>query len=386
MTNAAKVDAILEEMREIVHNGPVRVKEISEAGTPVVGTYCTFTPWELVRAAGGISVSLCSTSDKPIAAAEKHLPRNLCPLIKSSYGFALTDTCPYFHFCDMVIGETTCDGKKKMYELLGGLRPTYVMQLPQDPQHEMSRALWKHEILTLKKVLEERCCAEITDGKLREAIALRNKINGAAMRFYDTAALPVPMVGGKEIMLVSDFIKLNFEYEKTADKLDELTDAIHAACAAGQYRRGTAAHRILITGCPMGKSLEKVVDAIESPESGSVVVGFENCGNIKSMHCMAREDIDPIDSLTEKYLSIPCSVMSPNGGRLELLREYVRKYHADAVVDVILQACHTYDVETYTVKQFLAAEGVPYMSVETDYSQGDVGQLATRFGAFAEML
>ena len=90
MSNIEKIDAILEEMREGVRNGPVRIKELKEAGVPVVGTYCTFTPWELVNAAGGVAVSLCSTSDKPIAAAEKHLPRNLCPLIKSSYGFAAT--------------------------------------------------------------------------------------------------------------------------------------------------------------------------------------------------------------------------------------------------------------------------------------------------------
>ena len=82
MSNIEKIDAILEEMREGVRNGPVRIKELKEAGVPVVGTYCTFTPWELVNAAGGVAVSLCSTSDKPIAAAEKHLPRNLCPLIK----------------------------------------------------------------------------------------------------------------------------------------------------------------------------------------------------------------------------------------------------------------------------------------------------------------
>ena len=335
---------------------------------------------------GGVAVSLCSTSDKPIAAAEKHLPRNLCPLIKSSYGFALTDTCPYFHFCDIVIGETTCDGKKKMYELLNELRPTHVMQLPQDAKHEMSRELWKHEILKLRKLLEERFGVEITDEKISRAIALRNRMHAAALRFYDTASLPVPMVSGKEIMLVSDFLKFTFDYEASIAKVNELVDAILEAYANGQCRKDIAAHRILITGCPMGKSLEKVVDAIESSESPSLVVGFENCGNLKCTHYKVREDIDPIDALTEKYISIPCSVMSPNGERLELLREYVKKYRADAVVDVILQACHTYNVETYTIKQFLAGEGVPYMSVETDYSQGDVGQLATRFGAFAEML
>ena len=45
-------------------------------------------------AAGAVVVSLCSTSDETIEEAEKDLPRNLCPLIKSSYGFGKTDKCP----------------------------------------------------------------------------------------------------------------------------------------------------------------------------------------------------------------------------------------------------------------------------------------------------
>ena len=136
----------------------------------------------------------------------------------------------------------------------------------------------------------------------------------------------------------------------------------------------------------MGKSLEKIVDILESPECASLVVGFENCGNLKCSHYKVREDIAPLDALAEKYLSIPCSVMSPNEGREELLHHYAERYRADGVVDVILQACHTYNVESYSIRQFLAGEGIPYIAVETDYSQGDLGQLATRFGAFTEML
>ena len=380
------IDQIFDEMREAVHNGPVAVKELKEAGRPVIGTYCTFTPWELVNAAGGISVSLCSTSDKPIAAAEKHLPRNLCPLIKSSYGFALTDTCPYFHFCDMVVGETTCDGKKKMYELIGRLRPTHVMQLPQRREHPMSLELWKGEITALKEALEELCGTEITDEKLAESIALRNTMHAAAMRFYDLSKLPDAVITGKEIMLVSDYLKFTFDYEKSVAKVNELVDKILENYIDGQRRQDIAAHRILITGCPMGKSLEKIVDILESPECASLVVGFENCGNLKCSHYKVREDIAPLDALAEKYLSIPCSVMSPNEGREELLRHYAERYRADGVVDVILQACHTYNVESYSIRQFLSSEGIPYIAVETDYSQGDLGQLATRFGAFTEML
>jgi benzoyl-CoA reductase/2-hydroxyglutaryl-CoA dehydratase subunit BcrC/BadD/HgdB len=381
-----EIRAIFEMMREEVAMGPVHIKEISEKGIPIIGTYCTFTPWELINAAGGIPVSLCSTSEKPIGEAEKHLPRNLCPLIKSSYGYALTDTCPYFHFCDMVLGETTCDGKKKMYEYLGEIKDTYVMQLPQTVIGINSLKLWKDEIFLLKEFLESKFKVGITDEKLAASIKLRNKIHSTMMEFYDLACLPSPVLTGKEIMLASDFLKFSFEYEKAMALVKELTVKLKENYASGERRVDPSAKRILITGCPMGKSLEKIADAIESKEVGGVIVGFENCGNLKCSSCLVDENSDPIDAIAEKYLNIPCSVMSPNTKRLELIKKYIKKYRADGVIDVILQACHTYAVESHSVRENLNKSGIPYMSVETDYSQGDTGQLATRFGAFIEML
>ena len=96
-------------------------------------------------AMGAASVSLCSTSDETIAEAEKELPKNLCPLIKSSYGFARTDKCPFFYFSDVVVGETTCDGKKKMYEYMAEFKETYLMELP-NTQREDALVLWRNEI------------------------------------------------------------------------------------------------------------------------------------------------------------------------------------------------------------------------------------------------
>lgn len=380
------VEEIFEIMREGVRMGPIQVKELKEKGVPIVGTYCTFTPWELINAAGGVAVSLCSTSDKPIAAAERHLPRNLCPLIKSSYGFALTDTCPYFHFCDIVIGETTCDGKKKMYEYLNELRETHVMQLPQTVNHPMSMDLWKHEVVRLKEVLEKKFNTEITDEKLRKSINLRNRMHRTICEFYDLAKLPTPAVTGREIMLVSDFLKFTFDYEKSLDLVRTLTCQLNENYLIGERRVSPKRKRVLITGCPMGKSLEKVVDAIESEDSGGVVIGFENCGNLKCSSYPVKVGIDPITAIAEKYLSIPCSVMSPNNERLRLIAHYVKSYRAEGVIDVILQACHTYSVESRAVAESLKETSTPYIAIETDYSQGDIGQLSTRFGAFIEML
>lgn len=140
-----------DQFSEARQKGFLTVMDLKERGIPLVGTYCTFMPQELPMAAGAVVVSLCSTSDETIEEAEKDLPRNLCPLIKSSYGFGKTDKCPYFYFSDLVVGETTCDGKKKMYEYMAEFKPVHVMQLPNSVKDDASRALWKAEILRLQK-------------------------------------------------------------------------------------------------------------------------------------------------------------------------------------------------------------------------------------------
>jgi benzoyl-CoA reductase/2-hydroxyglutaryl-CoA dehydratase subunit BcrC/BadD/HgdB len=113
MSLITELPEVFEQFSDARQKGFLTVMELKEQGIPLVGTYCTFMPQEIAMAAGAVVVSLCSTNDETIEEAEKDLPRNLCPLIKSSYGFGKTDKCPYFYFSDLVVGETTCDGKKK---------------------------------------------------------------------------------------------------------------------------------------------------------------------------------------------------------------------------------------------------------------------------------
>ena len=128
------------------------VKEYKDKGIPVIGSYCTYFPQEIAMAMGAASVSLCSTSDETLQEAEKDLPKNLCPLIKSSYGFAKTEKCPYFYFSDVVVGETTCDGKKKMYELMSEFKDVFLLQLPQT-QTEEAALSYRKEIIRFKEYL-----------------------------------------------------------------------------------------------------------------------------------------------------------------------------------------------------------------------------------------
>ena len=76
-----------------------------EKGKIPIGMYCSYAPMEIIRAMGGVPAILCAFANKTIAAAEAVLPANLCPLIKSSYGFIITDTCPFFALSEAVIAE-----------------------------------------------------------------------------------------------------------------------------------------------------------------------------------------------------------------------------------------------------------------------------------------
>ena len=80
--------------------GFIRAKEFKDNGGKLAGCLCSYTPQELLDAAGVATVGLCGTSSETIPDAEKVLPKNLCPLIKSTYGFAYSEKCPYTYFSD----------------------------------------------------------------------------------------------------------------------------------------------------------------------------------------------------------------------------------------------------------------------------------------------
>ncbi|MZK53205.1 double-cubane-cluster-containing anaerobic reductase [Clostridium beijerinckii] len=378
-----KLPEIFEEFAEGRRNAFIKAKELKDKDVPLIGVFCTYFPQEIALAMGAATVSLCATSDETIADAEQDLPRNLCPLIKSSYGFAKTDKCPFFFFSDLIVGETTCDGKKKMYEYLSDFKPVHVMELP-NSQSESGLQLWRHEIIKLKSNLEEMFDVEISEDDIRKAIRIKNNERKALKKFYELGKKEPVAILGQDIFKVINGTTFSFDKEQIPKQMDELIEKIKSEYE--MERKYESRPRILITGCPIGGAAEKVIKAIE--DNGAYVVAFENCSVAKAIdELVDEENADVYDALSHKYLSIGCSCMSPNPNRIKLLNKMIDDYKIDAVIDIILTACHTYSVETLSIKRFVNNEkNIPYMSVETDFSINDIGQLNTRMAAFIEML
>jgi benzoyl-CoA reductase/2-hydroxyglutaryl-CoA dehydratase subunit BcrC/BadD/HgdB len=140
-----------------------------------------------------------------------------------------------------------------------------------------------------------------------------------------------------------------------------------------------------MTGCPTGVGVEKVVRIIE--ELGGAVVCQEACSGIKPIADLVEETGEPLAAIARKYLALPCSCMTPNERRTDLLRRLIPDFHVAGVVDLVWTACHTYNVESHLVRRMVTEEmHLPYLKVETDYSPSDREQLAARLEAFLELL
>lgn len=374
---------VFEEFAEQRKNSFLAVKQLKDKGVPVVGAYCTYFPQEIAHAMGAATVGLCSTSDETIAVAERDLPKNLCPLIKSSYGFAKTDKCPFFYFSDVVVGETTCDGKKKMYEYMSDFKDVFLMELP-NSQSENALALWKSEIIRFKEYLEKKFDVTITEDDIREAIKNENKVRSSLKKLYQVMRRDPAPITGHDLFKVLYGSTFKFDRSIIPEEVEALVAKIEKEYEAGTMQEKKP--RILVTGCPIGGATEKVIKAIE--DNGGIVVTYENCTGAKSIDKpVDEENPDVYEALAKRYLNIGCSVMTPNPNRLTLLGELIDEYKVDGVVEMTLQACHTYNVESLAIRRFVnEKKGIPYLNVETDYSQADIGQLNTRITAFIEML
>lgn len=258
------------------------------------------------------------------------------------------------------------------------------MQLPPGATGVKALEFWKAEVIALKEELERFYHIEITEEKLREAIHLRNRERKAVLDFFEIGRLKPTPLSGYEINTVISSNEYNYDVEGKIQYLEnrilELKEKYEKECKGKPSRP-----RILITGCPTTGVMDKVIKRIE--ELGADVVGFENCCGPREKKDPIDETMDPITAIAEKYLRVNCSVMSPNPGRFEALGTQIDEYQVDGVVEVVLQACHTFAVEADGIKNFVTGEKkIPYMAVSTDYSTSDQGQIDTRLGAFIELL
>jgi benzoyl-CoA reductase/2-hydroxyglutaryl-CoA dehydratase subunit BcrC/BadD/HgdB len=368
----------------------LRVKELMDekaAGRKVIGSFCVFVPEEIVRAADATLVGLCTGADVATQEVEKFLPRNTCALIKSAFGFKLGKVCPYIESTDMIVGENTCDGKKKSYEILNNLVPNlYVMDLPQMKSLE-GWTLLHTEYNRFKKSIEELTGITVDVARLKKGIEIVNNKRSAMHRLSALRkADPAPISGldallANQVFFYDDPVRFTKSVNNICDELE-----VRIKKDAGVFPKGTP--RILISGCPMAVPNWKLPWIIET--SGAVIVGEESCVGERGTRNLTDNSGTTEDalmnSIVDRYFKVDCAIFTPNQDRLDHIIEMVKTYKADGVIHYGLQFCQPFIIESMSVEKDLQSKGIPVIRIDTDYSMEDVGQLKTRVEAFIEML
>ena len=380
--------AYFDNMIAEIHGG--RIKELLAAkaeGRPVIGTFCVYIPEEIVLAAGGICVGLCGGSQGSVPDAEKILPRNICPMVKSAFGFKAGRICPYFQVVDFVYGETTCDAKKKTWEILDTMVPTYVMEIPQ-LKRQRDIDLWLAEVKDFKTKVEEVAGKTITETDLASAITVMNNKRKALQRLNSLRHHNPTPISGKDGLLIEQ-IAFYDEPVRFTEKVNALCDELEE-----RIKNGVAVPTENATQGDGGRYSHGPAQ-LEDPQSG----GGRGCGDrqrgVVHRHPLFqgshRRELPPTwtacsprSPTVTRRSTAPASPPTTSGST-QVIKEF-RDSKAQGIINYSLQFCHTYNIEEIRIRQACEREGIPYLFIESDYSAEDIGQLQTRIEAFLEQI
>ncbi len=368
----------------------LRIKELVDlraAGKKVIGAYCVFVPEEIVRAADASLIGLCAGADFATEEVEKLLPRNTCSLIKSAFGFKLGKVCPYVEASDMVVGENTCDGKKKAYETLKDIMPNlYIMDMPQMKSDE-GKKLLKAEYVKFFKAVEDLTGITIDVPRLKKGILETNNKRKAIHRLDDLRKYNPTPISGLDSLLANQ-VYFYDDVPRFTESVNKICDELEARIAKNEGVAPKNTPRIIISGCPMAVPNWKLHYLLET--SGAIVVGEESCVGERGNRNLVEDSADTIDGLidaiVDRYFKIDCAIFTPNCERQEHIEEMYNKYQADGVIHYGLQFCQPYLMESIPLERALEKKNIPTLRIETDYSMEDAGQLKTRIEAFLERI
>ncbi|MCK5131795.1 MAG: 2-hydroxyacyl-CoA dehydratase [Candidatus Sabulitectum sp.] len=358
-----------------------RVAEIVDyrnAGGKSIGTFCIYVPDEIAMAADVLNIPLCGGTGFTVDYADKVLPRDICPLVRSTFGMAISGTCPYKTLKDFVLGETTCDAKKKTWDLFG-IRS---LEVPQK-KNPVDKALWLGEVKSFMAQLEDLSGVKVTAENLREAIKKQNRKRSILNSISAFRKLENPPISGLDALLISQ-VALNMDIdafilagEMLLKELEERTDkSISAYSAPGV--------RVLMAGTPSPMGYAKIHAAAEM--SGLRVVMDESCTGLRYSRGNVPEDLQTVEemvvAIADRYFDIDCACFSPNSERMENVRAVIEEFNVEGVIHNILQYCHGFNVEAGAQDSIFSEINVPSLKIVSDYSQEDMEQIKLRLEAF----
>lgn len=366
----------LHRLRKTVPDPLPFLQEAKQNGQPIVGLFCEFIPRELILAAGAIPVFLgCPNSlDSDQSCAD--VEQSVCPLVKNTLQNLIDHENPLLELVDLLIAETTCDAKRKMFEIAAQQYPVHVVEVPKKTNEPVAFAYWLDELNTLKRKLEELTGKRITNQALQHAIERMNEDRSLRRQVASMAKHTPPLLSGCEILEARSLVSMVL--------CDHMAYRMLLRWAKTRPSPYTESPRLLVTGVPHAYGAEAIVGLLE--ENGAVVVAQETCTGLKPIMDDVQIHGDPLENIASKYLEIPCACMTPNANRKTMLGKIIQEFQPHGIVELVWNDCHNYAMEAILVKKYIDENtDLPYITLAADDLTGDPERIQTRISAFLDL-
>jgi len=371
----------LEPFREVNSTFPktAEILEHKQQGNKIFGWLCTYVPEEIIHAAGALPIRITGYSQEmELEDGNAYLYINNCSFSRSCLQMGLRGE---YDFLDGVVGGSTCDGARRLFDLWRHYIDTpfhHVLTVPRK-YTERAHDLYHDQVRQFKQHLEEFLGIEITDEALCQSIELYNESRTLLGRLYELRKLASPPITGAETMEV-----LNASFRMPKELFNKQLKQLLAELATSKVEHKSRA-RLMVVGSVMNNP--EFIESIE--DVGGLVVTDELCTSTRywSDPVVMDEKTTPLQAISRRYLNnFPCARMFPSTERFDRILELARDFQVEGVISQTIRYCVPYAHDLPLLTDRLKAQGIPILSLDVEYGTSGSGQIRTRVQAFLEML
>jgi benzoyl-CoA reductase/2-hydroxyglutaryl-CoA dehydratase subunit BcrC/BadD/HgdB len=367
---------VLKEFETITSTGYREIASTLPKDRIPIGFFCPYVPEELLHAAGALPFRLMGTPIK-MSHVQAHLPPNCCHLVKSSLESLLQGE---LDFLRGIIFSHTCDamqGLADIWALQRRIPLQFNLMMPSHLDSELSRPYLKAEIERFKDFLESNV-GKITPQSLKASIQLFNRIREKLQEIYTRRPKRHTQISGRDFARI---IRAGYLMDRA--RYLELLEEIWNALPEKGDDSGNLVPIFLAGNMTHSDFYFSLIE-----EAGAIVVQDDLCSGTRFLRLMVPEDTDPIEGLTNRYLTSFLCPTKYKGvhAHAETLVKEVQKSGAKGVIFLLYKYCEPHFFDYPDLKQALESKGIPTLLLEVEDPSYSVGQLKIRVQAFVEML
>ena len=359
-------------------------RRMAACGRRVAGHMCTYTPEELLHAAGMLPVRLLGWTDTTHR-ADGLIQTFACSLARAVLDLGLSGQ---LDFIDTMVFSHTCDTIQNLADIwrlnLPGME-VITLSTPVDVGSPHAVRFYRSELARARGQLEKRV-GPISDGAIFEAIDLYATHRAEMRRLYAIRREHPGLISASAVQTVAlaSFVMPKDEH---LDLLRRLVGELSRVKSKGP---ASSVPRVFVAGAACQEP--ELLGVIE--EADCVVVGDDLCTgergfSIERVDAAACADVaDPLESIARMYLGRrPCAAKHLSGHNYaKWLLKTSRDAGADGVVLLFTKFCDPWAFEYPGLRAEFDAAGVPLLLLEVEQHMPPTAQFETRVAAFAEIV